>query len=268
MCWLWIWWAPHSNPFSIKLWESFHLSLFLYWSIKWFKESNTFTTDISFIVISNLIISVSDWTKPVTKFSFSILVLLKDTFKEMESTFHTEKERTWQEQQGMLQLTHIWVSNKHAEMIWKVLVMFVCTFWEECCHGKDSRPTIRGTSMNALKRRNWQPQLKSYARAIQWSSQSIWAHAATCDLTRDQTTRKWELCSSNFSTRVDTNMTTNTTGSFWLKRRRNWTRRRRRIRNKGWSEWCLHLVILRIDRIICYSNNDWSMFRSIYKAIC
>lgn len=36
----------------------------------------------------------------------------KDTFKEMESIFHTEKAKTLQEQPGMLQSTLIWVSNK------------------------------------------------------------------------------------------------------------------------------------------------------------
>ncbi len=212
MFWLWTWWVLLSRHSSTKLWESSHSKQSLSWSIRWFRELSTFTTVTSSTETLSQIISVSDWTKPATRFSFSISDWPKDTSKEMENIFLTERGKTSQALPGMLPSTPIWVLSKHAEMIWKALGMFACTFWEECCHGKGWKLTTSETSTKGSKKRSWQLQLKYCARVTQLSSQSTWALAETCDSTSDRCIHRWERCSRSCLTRADTLSTTNTIG--------------------------------------------------------
>lgn len=43
---------------------------------------------------------------------------------------------------------------QHAETIWKVLDTLLCTSFEVCFHGKDSRQTTKKTNTKELKRKN------------------------------------------------------------------------------------------------------------------
>jgi len=117
-------------------------------------------------------------------------------------------------------------------MIWKASVMCACISWEECSHGKDSRPITNVTNMRELKRKNLQPQLKFSVKDTLWNSPSIWVHAETSDSMRDPITLKWEPCSRNSLTRADTSMTINTIGSSLLRRKKSLTRKKRRTKNK------------------------------------
>lgn len=96
--------------------------------IKWSRELNTFTIVILFIVISNLITFALGWIRQAIKFSFSISDWQKDTFREMESTFHTRKERTWLVLPGTPLLTPIWASNK------VILELFSSLPWRHVKH--------------------------------------------------------------------------------------------------------------------------------------
>ena len=108
----WIWWDHHWSRCSIRHSASFPWRLSSCSSTKWSPGLNTSTTETSSIVISNLITSALDITKPPTKYFYLILDLPKDTFREMASIFPTERARISQELPGMLQSILIWASNK------------------------------------------------------------------------------------------------------------------------------------------------------------
>ena len=132
-------------------------------------------------------------------------------------------------------------------MIWRVLVTLRCISWEECFLGKVLKPITKKINMKESKKKNWPLPLKSFAKATQLSSPSIWARQGISASMNALITPQCEQCSKNSSKGTATSMIINTIGWSWRRRRSEWKKKRTKMRKKmieeEWSESSLYIYI-------------------------